>query len=175
MAGTVVPWVTEGRELGEDVLEIGPGPGATTEALRHRAPHLTAVEIDPALARALTDRLRDGGVTIVRGDGRALPFADRSFDAVVCFTMLHHLPSAGAQDRLLAEALRVLRPGGAFAGSDSLDSLGLRIFHAFDTFVPVDPGTLAGRLAVAGFAEVTIEKRHRHRAFRFSARRPPPV
>jgi hypothetical protein len=55
-------WVTGGKELGDEVLEIGPGPGATTEALRRQVPHLTAVEIDPAAVQALTDRFGESGV-----------------------------------------------------------------------------------------------------------------
>lgn len=173
VARTIVPWVIEGTQIGDEVLEIGPGPGATTAALRHRVPHLTAVEIDPAAAQALTDRFVDGVVTVVHGDGRALPFADRSFDTGVCFTMLHHMPSPVAQDRLLSEAFRVLRLGGLLAGSDSMDSLALRAVRVLDTYVPVDPDALDGRLAAAGFPEAVTERHGHHRAFRFCARRPP--
>jgi ubiquinone/menaquinone biosynthesis C-methylase UbiE len=47
---------------------------------------------------------------------------DAAFDGVVCFTMLHHVPSALLQYRLLAEVARVLRPGGVFAGTGSRSS-----------------------------------------------------
>ena len=47
-------------------------------------------------------------------------------------TMLHHVPTVAAQDALLAEACRVLRPGGWFVGVDSLDDPGFRDFHAGD-------------------------------------------
>jgi hypothetical protein len=84
--------------------------------------------------------------------------------------MLHHLPSPGDQDRLLAEAARVLRPGGVFAGTDSLDSPEFRDLHDGDTCVPLDPATLGGRLERAGFgrSEVNVNDY----AIRFRAWRP---
>jgi ubiquinone/menaquinone biosynthesis C-methylase UbiE len=48
-----------------------------------------------------------------------MPFDDESFSGAACFTMLHHVPSPEAQDRLFAEVGRVLRPGAPFAGTDS--------------------------------------------------------
>src|SRR6202034_3384442 len=113
-------WVLEGVSLGDRVLEIGPGPGRTTEVLADLAPHLTAVEVDPTLARALADRMAGTKVEVIEGDATDLQWAEGSFDSVLSFTMLHHLPSVADQDRLFAEALRVLRPGGVFAGTHRL-------------------------------------------------------
>jgi SAM-dependent methyltransferase len=66
---------------------------------------------DPALAAKLRDRLGTR-TEIVGGDGTAIPFADASFSAAACFTMLRHSPSPDLQDRLFAEVRRVLRPVG---------------------------------------------------------------
>ena len=44
----ILPLVTAGVDLGTEMLEIGPGPGAATEWLRHRVRSLTAVELDVA-------------------------------------------------------------------------------------------------------------------------------
>jgi hypothetical protein len=85
--------------------------------------------------------------------------------------MLHHLPSIALQDRLLNEAFRVLRPGGTFAGADSLDSFLFRLVHLRDTMTLIDPVTFPQRLARAGFEDVQVEIDSR--AFRFLARRPP--
>jgi hypothetical protein len=63
---------------------------------------------------------------------------------------------AAAQYRILAEALRVLRPGGTLIGSDSLASTGLHHFHAGDTYNPVDPATMLVWLRALGFSAVTI-------------------
>ena len=109
-------------ELGDDVLEIGPGPGVTTDLLRGRTQRLTALEVDAAAAASLEKRLDGSGVRVVHGDGAAMPFADSAFSGVVAFTMLHHVPSSALQDRLLAEVRRVLRPGGVFAGFDGVGS-----------------------------------------------------
>ncbi|WP_433517629.1 class I SAM-dependent methyltransferase [Nonomuraea sp. CA-143628] len=167
----MIPWALHGLDLGDDVLEIGPGYGPTTRALIDLVPNLTAVELDPLLAGDLERTLGDRA-TIVHGDGSAMPFAGDSFSAVVCFTMLHHIPSAELQDRLFAEARRVLRPGGVFAGSDSGMSLPFRLLHLGDTMVVVDPDTFDGRLRRAGFADVRIERAAKpRRSFRFAARK----
>jgi ubiquinone/menaquinone biosynthesis C-methylase UbiE len=89
-------------------------------------------------------------VTVIEGDGTAMPFPDESFTGAVCFTMLHHVPSAALQDRLLAETARVLKPGSTFAGSDSTPSLRWNIYHIMDTRVPVDPDTFCGTSVAAG-------------------------
>src|SRR5262245_32384573 len=154
----LLPWALEGVDLGDDVLEVGPGPGLTTDLLRGRARHLTALEADAAAAEALAKRLEDSGVRVVHGDGAAMPFADGAFSGVVSFTMLHHVPSAARQDRLLAEARRVLRPGGVFAGFDGVGSFLFRLIHLGDTYTPVDPGTFGRRLEAAGFVDVAVER-----------------
>lgn len=167
----VMPWVLSGAELGQDVLEVGPGPGLTTDILRPRTARLTAIEIDPRLAGALAARLDGSNVTVVRGDATAMPFEDTRFSGAVSLTMLHHVPSPALQDNLLREVRRVLKPGGTFAGVDSRQSFRMRLLHLHDTLVPVDPGTFASRLEAAGFVDVVIESNER--AFRFQARRPP--
>ncbi|ANY09019.1 class I SAM-dependent methyltransferase [Pseudonocardia sp. HH130630-07] len=171
MHGTTLPWATRDVELDGEVLEIGPGYGVTTRWLAPRAGALTALEVDPVLAADLRDGLgRELGVDIRHGDGAALPFPDGSFDAVVCFTMLHHVPTPAEQDRLFAEAARVLRPGGTFAGIDSRLSLRFRLIHVGDTMTVVDPAGLPDRLSAAGLAAPATELGQR--SFRFRAARP---
>ena len=173
MQNYVLPWALGDVELGDNVLEIGPGPGVTTDWLRSRVPHVTAVEIDHKLATSLSKRLEGANVTVVEGDATALQFPDGSFSAAVCFTMLHHVPSPELQDRLLAEARRVLRPGGVFTGSDSTPTLMWNLYHVFDTRTPVDPDTFGARLERAGFTEVTVQRPPGGRSgFSFRARKP---
>lgn len=165
----VLPWVTHGIPLaGSRVLELGSGPGLSTDWLRSRVGALTAVEHDGAAARALRHRTPD--VDVHRADATRLPFADAAFDTVVCFTMLHHVPTAELQDRLFAEACRVLRPGGTFAGSDHHDGPLFKLAHLGDTCRPVDPTEFPGRLRAAGFAVVDVELRGS--TFRFRATTP---
>lgn len=165
-----VPWTIARADLGERVLELGPGPGLTTDALRSKVRNLTAIELDPDLAASLSQRLRDSNVQVVVGDATALPFGDKQFSGVVSFTMLHHIPSAEMQDRLLRQVWRVLKPGGAFVGSDSLQSWLMRLIHIGDTLVPVNPDTVGARLEAAGFE--VLEVNRNDSAFRFHARRP---
>jgi SAM-dependent methyltransferase len=166
----LLPWALDAVELGDDVLEIGPGFGATTRVLARRAAALTVLELDERYCEHLRRELAEP-VTIVQGDATAMPFDDGRFSAVVCFTMLHHLPSPQAQDSLLAEVARVLRPGGLFAGTDSLGrGLLFRVLHIRDTLVPVPPDGLAGRLHDAGLAEPVVAQSSS--SFRFRARKP---
>jgi SAM-dependent methyltransferase len=155
----VIPWVLEGLDPGADVLELGSGPGLTTDVLRERTARLTAVELDPRLAASLQERMKNTNVEVVETDATAMPFPDGSFSAVLSFTMLHHVPSATLQDQLLAEAWRVLRPGGVFAGTDTAPGVLLRLAHIGDTMVPVDPATLSHRLETAGFDELKARRR----------------
>ena len=165
----VVPWALDGVHLGWSVLEIGPGPGVTTDCLSTRVGYLTCVEIDPRLAADLSGRTAGRNVTVLCEDASAMSLPTAAFDGAVCLTMLHHVPSADLQDRLFREVARVVRPGGVFVGVDSTDSVPLRALHLFDTFTPVDPCTLARRLERAGFARAQIDRRRG--VFRFQARR----
>jgi ubiquinone/menaquinone biosynthesis C-methylase UbiE len=152
----LVPAALEGVDLGTDALEVGPGFGPATEVLAERAPRVTALEIDPVLAGSLRDRVGDR-VEVVNGDGTAMPFDDGSFTGAACFTMLHHVPSREDQDRLFAEVARVLRPGAAFAGTDSTGrGLGFALLHIGDTKVLIDPKGLGRRLVAAGFEKAEV-------------------
>lgn len=166
----ILPWALEGINLGESVLEVGPGPGVTTEWLRHRSDHIDCLEIDPILANTLQSRFSATNVTVQCGDATAMPYADRYFSSVVSFTMLHHISSPELQNRFFREANRVLRPGGILAGVDSLPSLLMSVFHIQDTLMLVPPETLVSRLTSAGFTDVHVDIASDR--FRFSARRP---
>src|ERR1700735_1477976 len=117
----LLPWVLAETDLGDEVLEVGRGPGLTTDVLRRQVPRLTAVEVDERLARALAGRLAGTNVTVLHADATALPFGAGRVSAATLFTMLHHVPSSAQQDQMLAELRRVLRPGGVLAGTDTGD------------------------------------------------------
>jgi len=168
----VVPWTLTDVQLGNEVLELGPGHGLTTDLLRSRLPWITALEIDRALARSLAARLRGSNVTVIQGDATAMPLDGAQFSGAVCLHMLHHVHSVELQNKLFREVWRVLRPGAFFVGVDSLglESLPMRLIHIGDTLVPVNPDTLGARLEAAGFQDIVVETNPY--AFRFRARRP---
>jgi hypothetical protein len=85
--------------------------------------------------------------------------------------MLHHVDSTARQDEVLAEACRVLRPGGTFAGTDSVGgSLRFRLLHIGDVCTTIDPAGLPERLRAAGFVDVAVETAAS--SLRFRAQKP---
>src|SRR3546814_10283551 len=70
----IVPFALDSltwADLGDDVLEVGPGPGTTTELLRRHLPRLTAIELDPDLVDQLREQL-EGRVIVDEGDATAM-------------------------------------------------------------------------------------------------------
>jgi SAM-dependent methyltransferase len=166
----VLPALAAEVTLCGEVLELGPGPGAATEWLRHRVERVVALELDPDAAEALAVRFAGTNVRVVTGDATAVDYPDDTFDAVVTCTMLHHVPTLPKQRELLGEALRVLKPGGALLGSDSLGSVDLHAFHEGDTYNPIDPAVLLTLLRALGFVKITVWVDH---ALRFVAHKSP--
>jgi SAM-dependent methyltransferase len=109
------------------VLDFASGPGFATELLNRLGYLTVAVDLDPPVLRIARERLgldarcEASRAAFVAGDGQRLPFADGSFDGVLCLNALHHMPDYRAA---LAEMHRVLRAGGraAFSEPGSLHS-----------------------------------------------------
>jgi len=123
----VLPWTLMGSELSGSVLELGSGSGAMGAEILDRFPAvtLTATDLDPemlSLARRTLEPF-GGRASVVEADATALPFPDGEFDAVVSYLMLHHV---GAWEAAIAEATRMLRPGGMLLVADLLDNRVLR-------------------------------------------------
>jgi SAM-dependent methyltransferase len=154
----ILPVALDGVALGDDVIEIGPGPGFVTDVLRQRTAALTAVEIDPGLFDALADRLAGSNVQVLMGDATALDLPSDRFTGGACFNMLHHIPTVDAQQRALAELVRVLKPGGVMVASDAGYSEGSHLFHSDDVYNPIEPGSLEKRMAQAGFIDVAVHE-----------------
>ena len=90
---------------GSSLLDVAGGTGNYSEALRERGHEPCVVDI----SHHMLERAAAKGLPVVRAGASALPFADTSFDSVINVSALHLVP----QWRLaLAEARRVLRPGG---------------------------------------------------------------
>ena len=84
LQGRLMPWVLDGVDLRDSALEIGPGPGLSTDWLRPRVPRLTTIEVDERLAQSLKRRMDGTNVTVVKGDATSMPFPDGSFSGAVC-------------------------------------------------------------------------------------------
>ena len=164
----ILPWTFPGVELGDKVLELGPGPGLTTEWLQARHKSVTCLEVDRQLAGSLGNRLHSTNVCVHCGDATAMPYPKGVFSGAVALTLLHHVPAPILQDRLFGEVCRVLVPGGIFAGTDGMLSLMMQVFHIADTMVLIDPAALPTRLEAAGFRDIQVEigdGRFRFRAY----------
>lgn len=114
---------------GERVLDVGCGDGAFTEAAARLTSDVIGLDESPAMLEAGAARLKGiPGLHWVRGDATALPFPDKTFDAVMAVAMLGMLP---APERMVGEVWRVLKPGGRLVLADlnrwSLWAVGRRL------------------------------------------------
>lgn len=153
----ILPRALGPTDLGDRVVEVGPGAGFTTEALRRSAAHVTAVELDPALAARLRRNLEDPRVTVLEADARHTGLPPGSFTGAASFNMLHHVPTDEDQDLVFVELGRLLGPGGRLALVDGMPREGVDAFHEGDVYHPVDPDRLPERLGTAGFTDVRTE------------------
>jgi len=99
-----------GAGSGVRLLAVASGPGYVAAAAAERGADVIGIDFSAAMVAEATQRYPK--IEFRHGDAEALPFADASFDAV---TMNYGLLHLAHPDRALAEAHRVLRPGGRFA------------------------------------------------------------
>jgi SAM-dependent methyltransferase len=121
LADDYIPRIASGS-----VIDLGCGAGDSVVQFRDVNPDVRWVGVDIEASPEVALRRRTDA-EFVTFDGVNLPFGDASFDAVYCKQVLEHVRAPGA---LLAEVARVLRPGGAFAGSTSQ----LEPFHSYSTW-----------------------------------------
>jgi ubiquinone/menaquinone biosynthesis C-methylase UbiE len=121
-AGPDLSWLVETLEpaRGDAVLDLGCGAGHAGFAVSAAGAIVTAVDTSERMletARLLADERGLSGYSAVRADVAALPFADSTFDGVVSRYSAHHWPHLAAA---LAEAARVVRPGGRIVVIDTV-------------------------------------------------------
>ncbi len=97
-------------EAGQSVLDVACGPGFTAAGAAERGAQVRGLDFSAAMLAVA--RARHPALTFDHGDAEALPYADGTFDAVVSNFGIHHVPNPV---NALAEARRVLRPGGRLA------------------------------------------------------------
>ncbi len=96
------------------VLDVGGGPGTYAAPLARRGYRVQLVDPVPLHVEQAQAAGADpaGSFSAAQGDARELPQPDQSQDAVLLFGPLYHLTETGHRQQALAEAWRVLRPGG---------------------------------------------------------------
>jgi len=152
-----LPWLLEGTDLGEHVLEVGAGPGAATAELARRVRRVTSLEYSHNSCVRLRTKVH--AASVVQADASVLPFQWQTFTSAIAVLVLHHLRSSDAQDRAFAEIFRVLKPGGVFVALEIQDGWLTRVAHFRSTFVPVSSEGLNGRLRAAGFSNIKVDNR----------------
>jgi SAM-dependent methyltransferase len=133
------------------VLDVGGGPGAYAAWLAERGYRVHLVDPVPLHVEQATER---GGFTAALGDARRLDEDDETFDAALLMGPLYHLTERVARVRALAEARRVVRPGGIVAAA------------AISRFASVLDGLAHDRLREPAFREIVerdlAEGQHRN-------------
>ncbi len=124
-------------------LDIGCSSAVVTQGLAPLFQSIVGIEFDyEALAQSPIPRPFEGNLTLVNGDAMALPFANHSFDVILCAQVYEHVPD---DTRLAAEMYRVLRPGGVVFFSGPNQSFPYE-FHYHLPFLHWLPRKLAHRV-----------------------------
>ncbi len=158
----------------EDVLDVGCGTGTLASAAARAAPRVkvTGLDADASILARARRRAADAGLEIRfdEGSATALPYADASFDRVLCTLMFHHLPDDGKR-RTAEELARVLRPGGRLVVADpgrpqdplmrAAVLVTVQLLDGFENTALNVRGELPGVLTGAGFREVSPSDRMR--------------
>ena len=138
------------------VLDLGAGECALSGALAGPlgAREVWAVDAVPKQIWAAAERKRPHLCCLI-ADARDLPFAAGSFDLIVANLVLHHIEPV---DAVLAEARRLLRPGGRFAALEPSPLVGV-LSHAetSENEAPLPPGRITAALRRHGFVDVRKE------------------
>lgn len=144
-----LPWRGDER-----VLDVGCGPGdlmCEMARLRSRMDQhggwgiLVGFDFSPGMIVKAAETATDLPVHFFVGDAQSLPFPDRAFDVVMARHMLYHVPDIG---RAVAEAARVLRPGGYFLATTNSA-------HTMPEFYTLCQQALARSMAIAQSDRIT--------------------
>ena len=151
-------------QAGETVLDLGSGAGIDAFLASERvgpSGKVIGVDMTPEMVTRARANARRGGYTNVDfrlGEIESLPVADATVDVIISNCVLNLSPE---RDRVLAEALRVLKPGGRLVISDLVCDVAVPArlrekAEAVTACLPVEREHYASQLRAAGFVDVTI-------------------
>ncbi len=143
------------------VLDLGAGNGVLSTRLAERGFRVIASDISFDMITDI-EKSRENIEGVVQADGECLPFAEKSFDAVFCRGVLHHVPSPGL---MLFEIRRILKPGGVLVFSepcgDGLLLRGLRtIYRKYSRKLGEDHQAFRSRELSALLSEAFLHEVH---------------
>ncbi len=150
-----VDWLRCNIDSAARILDYGCGYGRTLRELS-QAGHENIIGVDFSHAMLVRCRRELPGVSVVRNDGRALPFESGSLDCVLFFSTLTCIPQDDLQRALIAEGKRVLRPNGLLYISDLLINEDARNRERYDRYAQV-----YGNFGVFELLEGVVVRHHR--------------
>jgi SAM-dependent methyltransferase len=140
---------------GRDVLDVGCGEGALVRRIGDAKARVVGLDPQASAIELARSHARGVAARYVQGSAEDLPFADASFDVVIFFNSLHHVPPA-SMDTALAEAARVLRPGGLLFVQEPIAR-----GSAFELLRPVEDETQVRREAQEALGRAAAGPLHR--------------
>jgi ubiquinone/menaquinone biosynthesis C-methylase UbiE len=171
----ILPLILQDVEPAGEGLEIGAGLGGLTAQLLTLYPQFRMVATDTDTERVgMAEQVLSGfgqRASVQRADAVALPFPDGRFDLVLSAAMLHHVIE---WDKALAEAVRVLRPGGKLVGYDMLNTAPARLMRVGerDGTTLLHPDQLRTALNHLGLTALQTRSALGGTVMRFAARKP---
>ncbi|MCP4332233.1 MAG: class I SAM-dependent methyltransferase [Gammaproteobacteria bacterium] len=134
-----------------EIVDVGSGAGDLVRYMTSRGAHVTGLECGTLQLEKARSYMLAGDETYIEGVGQEMPFADASFDVVVFFNSLHHVPDEHMA-RALGEAGRVVKKTGQVYVAEPIAS-----GSGFELHAPIDDETLVRAAAYDAILNATTQ------------------